>query len=233
MDRKYLFCVILLCMAFVCADAQNDSIESKGTSNEYWENLKHPLLAYTDKLPQLKKAQRIRDDTQYNESDSTTYPVFTSLPKTYPLTTEEMGNKQVAMWFAKEFTCVTYIFECTEARTVCRFNPPTHLSMIPMSNDIKIHGEHWSVMMPMTQYPLDKFFIIEAEPGDYVIIEMYFEPIPLGTQLLSVYIDFGEEAVSHNTENSLDSVVYTFYNDLQPLYYYIKNQEYIKLNHKK
>ena len=166
-----------------------------------------PLLAYEDAKPMLKQPRLVSKPIHYNPDDTTTFPVYTDLPKVYPLTALEMEHNSVALWCTPEVTYVTSIYEIKHFRTVFYIRDKHFVIGFPKDDDDDDDDDDMTLpnIMPLSTepYPIDRNFIVEATPGDFVVFTFEYPPVPIGTN--DVDVDFFYSTYSHTPPQSDDT----------------------------
>ncbi len=182
-----------------------------------------PLDVYDDEFPRLRKPVLKNPDVKYDENDSTTYPVFTDLPKVYPLTTDELRENRVAVWCKQDTTLVTFVLECTKHRTKCclDFSSQFYIDALNGKDAIKL-------IRLVEPYPNTKNFIIEAEPGDFVVIEMCCKAIPLGINEMRADIELNRKMKYDNPFESNNYSPTQFFGS-HTIGFFRENQKCIRL----
>lgn len=168
--------------------------------NRFSELENSPLLSYEDSKPLLKQPRIVSNKRRYVSSDTATYKVFSDLPKVYPLTLAEMESGSVALWTTPQATYLTQIVEIKHFRTVIGLRKSSIELLIPkvsgdardsitLSRPTDVY-ELYDPVRPISAapYPLEENFIVDAIPGDFVVLTIEFPPLPIGTNRVSVFI---------------------------------------------
>lgn len=188
-----------------------------------------PLMSYDDHMPQIKAPEVVKPKKAYQNNDSTTYPVFRNLQKVYPLLEGDIKTHSVALYATQDATYFTKIIECKQPRTLVRIAPglsfvcadiPEGLDYMSRLEFIRKNGKQIESFAP---YPVDKTFVIEGTPGDFVVIVIKFAPLNLGAEKIAMEI-----SESGTYSEYLEEAVHFFLSDEQ-LAFYRNNQKYIRL----
>lgn len=194
----------------------------------YQEYPPEPLMSYDDHMPQIKAPEVVKPKKVYQNNDSTTYPVFRNLQKVYPLTEDVLKKNSVALYATQDATYITKIIECKQPRTLFRIasglsficaDIPEDLDYIPRLDYIRQNGKQIESFAP---YPLDKTFVIEGTPGDFVVIVIKFAPLRLGADIMTIQINESGLRVEYDAE------AVHFFGEEEPLAFFRNNQKYVR-----